>query len=213
MRTAAAVGTRTRTRIALLGTLGELHAEPLRYDLARLRSLVETVHPDLLCVEADPQAWANGDLSGASVEVRESLVPAARHLDTVVVPLGAPSPLELTPPEEGGLAALRARMVGTIDALFTRLERAADSPERVSSALFGYACHLLCEVEAAVASDVGRRAWDATNAQLLDRLLWLARRDPGRRILVAVQCRRVHRLEAGLRALRDELLVVPYHEL
>lgn len=213
MNGAGARGKETRTRVALLGTLGALHAEPLRYDLAQLRALVETIRPDLLGVEADPRAWADGDLSGAPVEVRESLVPAASRVDTVVVPLGAPSPLELAPPREGELAAVRAGLVRGIDALFTRLQRAADTPERVNGVLFSHLCGLLCGVEATLASDAGRRAWDATNARLLERLLWLARRDPGRRVLAAVQCRRVHRLAAGLRAFGDELLLVPYTDL
>ena len=34
-----------RARVALLRTLGPLHAGPPRYDLARLRSLVGTLEP------------------------------------------------------------------------------------------------------------------------------------------------------------------------
>ncbi len=60
-----------KTRLALLGTLGHLHAEPLRYDLACLRSLVEALEPDLLGIEVEPDAWERGDLRAAPVEVRE----------------------------------------------------------------------------------------------------------------------------------------------
>ena len=117
-----------KTRLALLGTLGHLHTEPLRYDLACLRSLVETLEPDLLGVEVEPEAWERGDLSGAPVEVREGLVPAARRTDTVIVPLAGPSPGELAPPEGGGLARLRAGLLRSADRLLTGLQRAADGP-------------------------------------------------------------------------------------
>ncbi len=85
-------GHAVNTRLALLGTLGHLHTEPLRYDLACLRSLVEALEPDLLGVEVEPNAWERDDLSAAPVEVREGLVPAARRTDTVIVPLASPSP-------------------------------------------------------------------------------------------------------------------------
>lgn len=64
-------GDALKTRLALLGALGYLHTEPLRYDLACLRTLVEELEPDLLGVEVEPDAWERSDLSGAPVEVRE----------------------------------------------------------------------------------------------------------------------------------------------
>ena len=202
-----------KTRLALLGTLGHLHTEALRYDLACLRSLVEALEPDLLGVEVEPDAWERGDLSEAPIEVREGLVPAARRTNTVIVPLGGPSPEELAPPEGGGLAPVRARLVRSADRLLTALQRVADGPEGVNSPLFGHVCEFICTVEAAAASDVGREAWEATNRRILERLLWAVRRDPGRRVLVAVQCRRVHWLEARLQSLGTEITLVPYSEL
>jgi len=205
--------TGSKTRLALLGTLGHLHTEALRYDLACLRALVETLEPDLLGVEVEPEAWERGDLSGAPLEVRAGLVPAARRTDTVIVPLGGPSPGELAPPEGGGLARLRAGLVRGADRLLTGLQRAADGPEGVNSPLFGHVCGFICTVEAVAAGETGRQAWEATNARILERLLWAVRRDPGRRVLVAVQCRRVHWLETRLRSLRDEITLVPYSAL
>ncbi|MFQ5813538.1 MAG: hypothetical protein ACE5I2_10180 [Anaerolineae bacterium] len=205
--------TEPKTRLALLGTLGHLHTEPLRYDLACLRSLVETLEPDLLGVEVEPDAWEQGDLSAASVEVREGLVPAAQRTDTVIVPLAGPSPMELAPPEDGGLARLRARVLQGADRMLTRFQRTADGPEGVNSPLFGHVCEFICYLEEAAAGDVGRQAWEAINQRILDRLLWAVRRDPGRRMLVAVQCRRVHWLEARLLPLQAEVVLVPYSEL
>ncbi|MEE8391777.1 MAG: hypothetical protein V3S14_13415 [Anaerolineae bacterium] len=204
--------TETKTRLALLGTIGHMHTEPLRYDLACLRSLVETLEPDLLGVEVEPDGWEHGDLSGAPVEVREGLLPAANRVDTVVVPLGGPSPLELAPPEGGGLAQLRAGLARAADNLLTGLQRTANSPEGVNSLLFGHMCASICYLEVAVASETGRRAWETTNERILERLLWTVRRDPGRRVLVAVQCRRVHWLVPRLKRV-PEIELVDYREL
>jgi hypothetical protein len=204
---------RRRTRVALLGTLGPLHTEPLRYDLACLQSLVEALEPDLLGVEADPGAWERGDLGQAPIEVQQALVAAARHTNTVLVPLGGPSSLELAAPEGRGLATLRGYLVRTVDRLLISLERSFDGPKGVNGLVFRYACGLLCELEAIVASDVGRRAWENTNGHILERLLWLIRRDPGRRVLAAIQCRRVYWLETHLRPLWHELVLVSYEKL
>lgn len=204
---------REKTRLALLGTLGHLHTEPLHYDLACLRKLVEALEPDLLGVEMGPDAWERGNFSGAPVEVREGLVPAARRTDTVIVPLGSPSPGELAPPEGGGLAWLRTNLMRGTDRLLTGLQRIVDGPEGVNSSLFGHACGFICSLEETVASDIGRRAWEATNERILERLLWAVRRDPGRRVLVAVQCRRIHWLEPPLRRQTDLLELVNYWEL
>jgi len=201
-----------KTRLALLGTLGHLHTEPLRYDLACLRSLVEALEPDLLGVEVEPEAWERGDLRGAPVEVRDGLLPAARRTDTVIVPLGGPSPIELAPPERGELARLRANLMQGADRLLAELQRVSDGPEGVNSALFGHVCGFICTVEAAVAGDVGRRAWQATNERILERILWAVQRDPGRRVLVAMQCRRVHWLELRLKRAPD-IELVDYRDL
>jgi len=205
--------TKSKARLALLGTVGHLHTEPLKYDLACLRSLVETLEPDLLGVEMDPVAWEQGDLSGAPLEVRDVLVPAARRLDTIIVPLGAPSPTELAPPTSGGLTWLRADLVRGADHLLTALQRAADSPEKVNSPLFSHVCGLICSLEAAAAGNGGRHDWEATNEHILERVLWALCRDPGRRMLVAVQCRRVHRLGPPLKRQTDLLELVDYWEL
>lgn len=212
-RTSLELENEPKTRLALLGTLGHLHTEPLRYDLACLQSLVEELEPDLLGVEIEPDAWERGDLTEAPVEVREALLPAAQRTDTVIVPLAGPSPLELAPPEAGGLAGVRASLVHGADRLLTGLQRTADGPEGVNSALFGHVCGFICAVEAAVAGDAGHQTWEATNQRILERLLWIVRRDPGRRVLVAVQCRRVHWLETRLRSLQAEITLVPYPKL
>jgi hypothetical protein len=192
--------------------MGHLHTEPLRYDLACLRSLVETLEPDLLGVELDLDSWERGDLGGAPVEVREGLVPATRRVDTVVVPLGGASPLEFVPPEEGELAQLRASVVRASDNLLMGLQRAVDGPEGINSLFFRHMCGFICYLEAATASDAGRRAWEESNERILERLLWVIDRDPGRRVLAAVQCRRVHWLEPRVKRMPNTELV-DYREL
>jgi hypothetical protein len=202
-----------RTRLAVLGTIGHLHAPPLRYDLLRLRRVVEELEPDLLGVEADPDAFAGGVLETSSLEVREALVPASRRTDTVVVPLGGAATCAFAAPQSGLLAGPRAGVMHGLDRFLMTLQRRVGGPQEVAAPLFKHTCGLICLLESVASTAASRAAWEQSNAEILERLVSAARRDPGRRFLVAVQCRRVHWLEQRLHGMRDEFQLVPFNRL
>jgi hypothetical protein len=64
-----------------------------------------------------------------------------------------------------------------------------------------HACGLICHLEEYTCGERGRQAWNIANGRILTNIDEIARRDPGTRILVAVQCRRKHWLEPRLRKL------------
>jgi len=202
-----------KSRVALLGTIGHLHAESVRYDLASLQQAVETVEPDLLGVELDPQDWERDDLLNAPIEVRTALVAAARRTDTVIVPLGgAPARVSIAS-GDGGFAALRTGVFNLVDAAFVPIQRGVEGPDAMESPFFRTACHLACHLEEAAAGKLGRRQWETANREVLTRLLGTARRDPGRTFLVAVQCRRLAWLRKRLRTMSDEIELVACRHL
>ncbi len=197
-----------RTRIAILGTIADLHKQPIRYDLNELKRIVTDVQPDLLGVEVERDEFEHGELSRAPVEVREALVPLAQRTDTVVVPVGAGSKEELRATGEGVPAAL----IRGLDAMLTGMQKTANDARRVNSALVSQTCGLICHLEEYVCGEQGRRAWEMANEKMLANILTLAQRDPYTRILVAVQCRRKHWLEPKLRRI-SEIELVNYWEL
>ena len=205
--------TAPKTRIALLGTIGHLHAESVRYDLASLQQAVETLQPDLIGVELEPDAWERGDLSGAPLEVREALVAAARRTDSVLVPLGGAPPHAVIAPGHSQLAALRSGVLHLADAALAQLQRNLEGPEAIEAPFFSSACHIICDVEAAAAGRPWRREWEAANKDIFARLLAAVRRDPGRFFLVALQCRRLQPLRNRLRTMTDEIELVDYQHL
>jgi hypothetical protein len=201
-----------KTRIALLATLSDLHREPIRYDLNELARVVADAQPDLLGVEIEQAAFEQDDLSMASLEVREALLPLARRSDVVVVPLGAGSPEELSAPREGSLLSERTLLIGWLDSTLTGIQRRAGDARRVNSVLVSHACGMICHLQAYASGERGRRAWEATNTKILENIRWMAEHDPSARILVAVQCRRKHWLEARLRKWAN-IELAPYWEL
>ena len=198
----------SKTRIALLGTVSDLHQQPIRYDLAEVGSILASVQPDLLGIEVERDEFERGDLQGAPIEVREALVPAARKSDTVIVPIGAASSDELRPPQAG----VRSTAVRALDTILRAVQRTANDARRINSSIVSHTCGLICHLEEGACGKRGRMAWKLTNEKMLANVREMARRDPGTRILVAVQCRRKHWLEPKLKKM-PEVKLVNYWEL
>jgi len=199
-----------RTRLAFLATLSDLHRQPVSYDLACLRDLVAQLAPDLLCAEITRAMWEGEDLSQAALEVREGLAPVVAATDVVLVPVA---------PDNGRFADFapdsgwRRGLVQAIDKALQWGQRRADTPEAVNGMLFEAFCHPLCLLTEQTWTAEKRHAWHEQNQIIADNIWRAVRRDSGRRVLVAVQCQRVHRLEPLLKQHKDEIEFVDYWEL
>ena len=203
------MNTASRTRLAVLGTLSDLHRQPIAYDLNCLRKLVADLAPDLLCAEITREAWEGGNLSTAALEVREALAPVVAATDIVLVPVLSTLKqyADFTP-----ATGWHRDLVRTFDRLLQWGQREADRPEAVNGALFGAFCHTLCALTELMWTAEDRAAWQAQNRALAENIVQAVRRDIGRRVLVAVQCQRKHWLDARLRRQADVELV-DYWEL
>jgi hypothetical protein len=204
------MNTSRHTRLAVLGTLSDLHRQPIAYDLNCLRALVADLAPDLLCAEITREAWEGGDLFTTAIEVREALAPVVAATDIVLIPV-LPTPTQyadFTP-----ATGWRRDVVRALDRALQWGQREADRPEAVNGAMFGAFCHTLCALTELMWTAEDRAAWEAQNRALAENIVQAVRRDIGRRVLVAVQCQRLHRLVPLLRAHADALVMVNYQEL
>lgn len=199
-----------RTRLALLATLSDLHNEPVSYDLASLQTIVTELAPDLLCAEITREMWEGGELSQAAIEVREALAPVVSVTDVVLVPVA---------PDNGRFADFapgsgrRRGMVRTFDRMLQWGQRRANTHEAVNGKWFEAFCHPLCRMTEWSWTADKREAWDEQNKMIVANIMRAVRRDSGRRVLVAVQCQRIHKLEPLLKQYKDELEIVNYWEL
>lgn len=199
-----------QTRLALLATLSELHREPIAYDLQCLRDLIVELAPDLLCAEITPDMWEGGDLSTAAIEVREALAPIVASTDTVLVPVAPSSERFKDFAPDGGW---RRNLVQACDRLLRWGQLQANSPQAVNGPLFEAFCHPLCLLTEMTWTAEQRAAWNAQNEQIAQNVLRAVRRDPGQRVLLAVQCQRIHKLEPLLKAGSEPVKLVPYQSL
>ena len=199
-----------KTRLAILGTIGQLHIEPLTYDLSCLRSIITTLSPDILCAEITREEWEYGDLSASAVELREALVPVVSFTDTVLVPV-APSSARF----EDYLPSLtwRQRLTQAFDRLLRWGQRTADTPENIHSPVFESFCHLVCKLTEMTWKTEDRKLWNSENRLLAEGILDVLSRDPGRRVLAVVQCQRIYILEQYLSEQGDVIDLVSYQEL
>lgn len=199
-----------RTRLAVLGTLSDLHRQPIAYDLACLRRLVADLAPDLLCAEITRGAWESNDLSFASLEVREALAPVEAATDIVLIPV---MPTAKHYADFAPAVGWRREVVRAFDRALQWGQREADRPEAVNGALFGAFCHTVCWLTEATWTAEDRAAWDVQNTALAENIVQAVQQDRGRRVLVAVQCQRLHRLMPRLHAYRELFEIVDYREL
>lgn len=199
-----------RTRLAILATISDLHREPVSYDLAALARLVTDLAPDLLCAEITREMWEGGDLTRTAVEVREALAPVVAATDVVLVPVASGNDRFADfAPERGW----RRGMVRAFDRMLQWGQRRADTPEAINGVWFESFCHPLCVFTEWSWTAEMRAAWEEQNKLIAENIMAVVRRDYGRRVLVAVQCQRIHKLEPLLKQHEDELEIVNYWEL
>ena len=179
-----------KSRVAVLGLLADLHQEPSQYDVKLLRRLVKTIQPDLLCAEIHPDDWQADDLSKAAPEYQGTLVPLSRRTGIVIVPVSGSSDRGLVVPRSGPLLSVRGGIVRWLNGLQRLLQRFAKGPDDVNSGLFDAICDGMCAINIRVGGAETQRAWDEGNRAILNNVLETVRRDPGRRVLVTVDCRR-----------------------
>lgn len=199
-------------RVAVLGTLADLHRQAPAYDLKVLARLVRQIQPDLLCAEVRRDHWEAGQLSQMSLEYRQALVRVCRRSNIVLIPVAAEQTNVLTLPEGKRWQGLRGAFASLLNWQLQWMQRLAGTPEAINSGTFGTLCSWMCGLIAWVCGPEVQRAWAATNEQIVQNVLAAVRRDPGRRVLVTVDCRRRHLLDRKLRTF-SEIEVVRFDRL
>lgn len=188
-----------KSRVAVLGTLADLHQEPIRFNLKTLRRLVKELKPDLLCAEIHPNDWQRSDWDRMMPEYKEALVSLSRRSDIIIVPVSSSNERELIAPWDQRWYRLRSWIVRLLNGQLRFMQRVANGPRAINSGVFSWLCDGTCSLTAWVCGPEARQAWDKNNEVILNNILAAVQRDPGRRVLVTVDCRRRHRLEKQLR--------------
>lgn len=156
--------------------------------------LVTDLRPDLLCLDMTP-------------EYREALLPQAHQTDIVVVPTAGKHP-----PAEPTATDWRGRVSAVLRRWLACLQRSAPGRVAVNSGPRHFVADLLYGLITGLAGSTPRRAWRAHTEQLVRQIGVLARRDPCRRVLVAVNVRYCHHIRHAL-SKHQEVRVVPYPHL
>lgn len=196
-----------QSRVAVLGTLADLHREPIQFDLKTLRRLVKELQPDLLCAEIYPEDWRAGDINRLSIEYREALVPLSRRTDIIIIPVSGSKERELFKPRGGSLLGIRTFIVRLLNSQLRLMQRLANGPRAVNSGPFGWMCDQMCSLAAWICGPQAQKDWDESNQVIMGNILAAIRRDPGRRVLVTVNCRLRRRLEQSLSRIAEVDLV------
>ncbi|MBI4280467.1 MAG: hypothetical protein HY660_18595 [Armatimonadetes bacterium] len=193
-----------RNTVTVLGTLAEFHREPIPYNLGALVRLVSELRPDLLCLDITFDQWQRRDFGDLPPEYREALLPLAYQTDIVVVPIAGEHP-----PAEPAAGGWRGRIIALLRRWLASLQRTAPGPTAFVGGPRHHLADLLYAVMAWLAGPHTYRAWKAYTNHLVREVLAVIRRDPGCRVLVAVNLRHCHHIRRALER-HHEIRVVPY---
>ena len=190
------------TTIAVLGTLADFHREPIPYNLGALVQLVRRIRPDLLCLDLTPEQWRARAFADLPPEYREALLPLADQTDIVVVPIAG-----ACPPPEPAAPGWRGRVIRWAWSGLATLHRSAPGPAGANQGWRHEAANWLYTLIGWLAGPDLRRDWKNHIDHLTRQVLEAARRDPGCRILVAVNVRYCHHIRHALHGQPDVRLV------
>jgi hypothetical protein len=196
-----------RTRVAVLGTLAEFHRESIPYDLGALVQMVADLGPDLLCLDITRDQWQRRDFSDLPPEYRDALLPLASQTDIVVVPIAGDHP-----PQEPTAIGWRGMMIGLFRGWLAAIQRTMSSPAAANQGWRHEIANLLYHLIALLAGGKALKEWQTHREQLIQQVLEVVKRDPGRRVLVVVNLRHCHHIRPELRK-HPEVEVVPYSRL
>lgn len=196
-----------RTPVAVLGTLAEFHRRPIPFDLPALVRLVTSLEPDFLCLDLTMDQWHGRDATELPPEYRDALLPLACQTDMVVVPVAGDRP-----PPAPSASGWRGRLLEALRRRLERVQSSAPDPGGVNQGWRHVLANVLYELIDGLAGRDIYRAWREHALHLTQAVRDVARRDPGRRILVVVNVRHCHRIR---KALEDSvgLRVVRYTDL
>lgn len=200
----------TSTRLAILGTMSDLHQQPISYDLECLQKIVADVSPDLLCAEITQEEWEHDDFSQAPLEVRQALAPMIASMDIVLIPV-APTPRQFA--DFTSDSGWRRWLVRAFERLLRWGQIQANDAETINGTWFSAFCHTVCWFTEMLWTTKDRTAWERQNKELAENIIRAIQRDSGRRVLVAVQCQRLHRLLPLLHAHSSFFELVAYQNL
>lgn len=196
-----------RTTVAVLGTLAEFHRKPIPYDLAALVRLVRAIQPDLLCLDMTAEQWQHKAFDDLPPEYSAALLPLAEQTDIVVVPIGGTNTQHLHPP-----SGVRAAFIAALRRYLAVLQESAPGADAVNTGVRHFVADTIYGAITWLSGPGVRRAQADHTAQLVRAALSVARRDPGRRVLVAVNVQHCHHIRRALRH-HAEMSLVDYKDL
>jgi hypothetical protein len=138
------------------------------------------------------------------------LAPVIASTDIVLIPV-APSPkqyVDFTPN-----SGWRRRIVRNFDRLLRWGQIQANDVKSINGFGFGAFCHTVCMLTEMFWTKNGRAAWEKQNHELAENIVRAVQRDHSRRVLVAVQCQRLHQLIPLLQDYKTLIELVPYQNL
>lgn len=194
--------------VVVLDTLHQMHAQVPAYDNEVLRRTIEGLHPDVLCVELQPDDLRTRPAEANKQEYPAVIYPLIDRHHYRVYAMEAPEPLagRILAPYLANAKAFdtdqpaRSEAFGKYtDGLYDALKAHWTSPAAVNDATTDLAMRAKHALQVALMGPAEHAGWEAWNTHFLQVIRRAARENPGRRIVVTVGAEHGYWLREHLR--------------
>lgn len=179
--------------VAVLSTLHTFHAEVTAYDNDAFARAIQTLQPDVLCIEIGPEAWAARKIERNKVEYPQVVYPLLNAHQWPVCLLEpsdavAKDMLSAYIPASQRFHAERAEAGKAFTAwsmgMYELLKHHWTSPAAVNDRVTDDLMQAKHSIQDVLIGEDERQGWEAWNRHFLDRIVEAARQHPGKRIVV-----------------------------
>jgi hypothetical protein len=106
----------------------------------------------------------------------------------VIIPVGGVASMEFGATEADRF--IKARLIRVLNGLQRISWAVVNQPAAINSDAYTLCCNLTCAVELNLFGKTAKKIWQEANDTILKNILETLTRDPGRRVLVTIDCRR-----------------------
>jgi len=210
-----------RTKIIILATLHQFHEKCKFYSLEHLKTIIEKIDPDVICVELTAEDLKTPKEQAVKVEYPHCIIPLAERRGYKLVPMEPDEPeysrivnmyslveKEAESKEPYKIEIFNLYVKALYDYLFTYRNSPADVNSQLTNALF----EVKHEFQNSLYGQIEKQCWNEWNTHFLKAILDASKTYKGKKILVTVGAEHVYWLKKQLQN-NSEIDLVEVDEL
>ena len=205
------------TIVIIIATLHQFHAQCNFYSLDHLRTIIEKINPDIICVELTAEDLKSKKDQAIKIEYPKCIIPLAKKKGYKLIPMEPNEPeysrlvnkykqaYQKIDPKKKEIFNLYTKLL--FDYLFAYWKSLVDVNSQLTNALF----ELKHKFQNSLFGSVEEQCWEDWNNHFLNTILKVAETHKGKNMLVAVGVEHVYWLKKHLKS-NSTIKIVEFNE-